>query len=174
MKQASKYHIKQYLKANVPFSMTTLFIELSTLLIVGNSLALDNSTDTSPACPAANMTIYNIANKNWLIECGFDRQGDDLSDYTLQTTATLDDCVSLCSSTSGCVDVSYIDSFCYLKPLVESPIFNENSLGAGLADGIYPSANSTTYTTNVTSSNYRVRSGSDGWRCYHRARAGFR
>ncbi|KAI9696151.1 MAG: hypothetical protein M1820_008292 [Bogoriella megaspora] len=65
------------------------------------------------SCPSSNTTIYTASNgAQFLIECEVDHVGGDLQ---MKYTDNFKDCVDLCSTTSGCVDVSYSGAACYLK-----------------------------------------------------------
>ncbi|KAI9658744.1 MAG: hypothetical protein M1821_002304 [Bathelium mastoideum] len=89
---------------------------LAHLLLIWSSLLLSNlaqSTSVSVSCPNSNGTTYTASNGDqFVIECKFDRTGGDLS---MKYTDNFQGCVDLCSSTPGCIDVSYSGTACYMK-----------------------------------------------------------
>jgi hypothetical protein len=90
--------------------------------------ALPTTTSTSLSCPASNNTIYvGPSGNNFLIECGIDHQGGDMSSASVSSFKA---CVDLCDKTAGCVDVSLSGAACYLKKTLGAAIANSGILGA--------------------------------------------
>lgn len=109
----------------------------------------------APTCPGSNSTTYLLGSQSYMIECGLDRPGNIKMVYT----ATFAACISACSTTSACVDVSYVSGgggACYMKSSALAPGYNANVWGARLlsassasssAIGTKSSAISTTLTS---------------------------
>ena len=64
-----------------------------------------------------NGTTYQSGGQSYTVLCGYDNYGGDLS---YLTTSTFELCIAACSSTSGCIDVSYTEGNCYLKSALTS------------------------------------------------------
>lgn len=80
------------------------------------------------SCPAQNQTTYTNTNGDtYLIECGIDHAGGDLPNDG-QYTPSLDACISLCSNTTDCVDVSWVQG------LPDGPCYYKSSLGQAVLD----------------------------------------
>lgn len=103
----------------------------------GAYLAEDTDDEQEPTpptltCPNPAEPTYTAADGSlFKIECMVDHLGGDL-DFAY--TASLDACIDLCASTSGCVDVSYVPGNptgpCYLKDAVNTRADNNNVWGA--------------------------------------------
>lgn len=93
------------------------------------------------SCPSADGTTYN----GFQIYCSTDFYGGDMSS---QATDTLEACIDLCASTSGCIDISY-NGICYLKNTLTAAQSNANVIGAALP-GRYTASSSSTTTTKPT------------------------
>jgi hypothetical protein len=69
---------------------------------------------------ASDQTTYTSANGDeFTIMCGVDYVGGDLSTTTTDTFAQ---CIEACSTTSGCIDVSYAAPSCYMKSALNDPV----------------------------------------------------
>ncbi|ETS86981.1 hypothetical protein PFICI_00809 [Pestalotiopsis fici W106-1] len=110
------------------------------------------ATSTAPTCPGSNSTVYTSNGLSFLIECGIDHAGGDLTSLSVSSFAA---CIDACAQNSQCVDVSLSGSACYLK----------STLGASVSNGVWgaklitsssttssASGSSTTATTTATSS----------------------
>lgn len=102
------------------------------------------------ACPGSNGATYTASDgRTWLVECGIDHAGGDL---TMQYATTLTGCIQLCDSTSGCVAYSWVSAAngqngpCYMKSSVGAS--NSNS---GVWGGKYLSGSAAASTNVVTS-----------------------
>ncbi|KAK4955962.1 hypothetical protein LTR10_006901 [Elasticomyces elasticus] len=106
---------------------TSTILSTSTLTSTSSSAS---ASATKLACPASNSTIYTGPQGNtFMIECGIDHQGGDLSSLQVSGFAQ---CVDACDSTKGCVDVSLSGSACYLKKTLGKAVSNSGIRGAKL------------------------------------------
>ena len=81
---------------------------------MGSHVARQNALcPPQPTCPADNGCLSAQPNGDvFQIACSTDYVGNDFA--TVQT-ASYADCLAACSTTQGCVAVSYTNGFCYLK-----------------------------------------------------------
>lgn len=99
---------------------------------------------TAPTCPSYNSTYYSSTNgSTFLIECGIDHAGGDMGSLSVRS---FQQCIEVCASTNGCVDVSLSGVACYLKASVGAINYN-GVLGAKLVSG--PSVNSNAVVANA-------------------------
>lgn len=104
----------------------------STTLPVAGSSSPGSSSFSTPDYPSANGTSYTAANgAMFIIECGMDRAGNDLSIVHINS-GQLQACMDICSSTSKCVDVSMSGSACYMKHDIGAHIVHNGVSGARL------------------------------------------
>jgi hypothetical protein len=87
-------------------------------------------------CPASDGTVFTATNGDtYTVECGIDHSGGDLPGGGTYVDS-LDACINLCSSTTGCVDVSWVSGSpqgaCYLKGSVGTANPNSGVLGGKL------------------------------------------
>lgn len=87
-------------------------------------------------CPVDNKVTYvdPASQLTYVIECGYDRPGADIPGSP-GWTDTLEECVALCSTTSICVDVSYIPGSpgrCYMKNALSAPVAYNGMMAAHL------------------------------------------
>jgi hypothetical protein len=84
------------------------------------------------SCPSADSTCYTSTTGDvYSIACGTDYYGGDLF---MQWTGSLNKCLEACSSTAGCIDVSWVPS----NPVSNSPCWMKNTLTGGVkTDGIW-------------------------------------
>jgi len=87
--------------------------------------ATASATATGLSCPGSDQKTY----QGFTIYCATDFFGGDMGN---QYMPTLEGCISLCASTSGCVDISYANNICYLKNTLESSVSNSAVIGAKL------------------------------------------
>src|SRR5215469_8584638 len=102
-------------------------------------------------CPDQNETSYTNPNGDvYLIECNIDHSGGDLPNDG-QYVPSLDACIALCSTTPGCIDVSWVESSpegpCYLKSTVGDASQDSHLLGAKL---VSKAPVTTTFTEVIT------------------------
>ncbi|KAH9828843.1 PAN domain [Teratosphaeria destructans] len=102
-------------------------------------------TATGPTCPQSNNTVWtDSTGDQYMIECGIDRAQGDIATMDV---SSLGQCISKCSSTWGCVDVSLSGVACYMKNSIGAKSYNSDVLGARLVGNIYPSSSSTATAT---------------------------
>ena len=75
---------------------------------VRSSSTLTSATSTTSAatalsCPASDGQIVTVGGKSFLVECGTDHAGGDL---TSMSVSGFDECISNCASNPSCMDVS--------------------------------------------------------------------
>lgn len=108
------------------------------------------ATTTTLSCPAASGKVYSAANgETFTVQCYVDHSGGD-SGYV--GAATLDACITTCSTTAGCVAVSWVPGSpgtCWLKTTLMSAVSNSGVWGAVL--NIASAAKTTSPTTTATS-----------------------
>ncbi|KAB2570712.1 hypothetical protein DBV05_g10607 [Lasiodiplodia theobromae] len=80
-----------------------------------------SSSSSSLTCVnnAANGQSYTTSKGIFNIECGVDYAGGDLSSSTV---ASFEACINDCASTTGCIDVSYVNGACYKKSTLNSAV----------------------------------------------------
>lgn len=104
----------------------------------------------SVVCPGSNSTQYVSSNgATFLVECGIDHAGGDLSSAS---ASTFEACIDLCAANSQCVDVSYSGTACYLKNVYKPPVSNANVNAAKLISSTTGAATPTTSVTGATTS----------------------
>lgn len=97
----------------------------------------------------SNGTTYTVNGLTYVVECGFDRPGNIGMSYQ----KTFENCIASCSTTKGCVDVSWVTTnagACWLKSSVLAPGYNSAIWGARLVSS--PSTSSTVGAPVKTSS----------------------
>lgn len=120
------------------------------------------------SCPQDDGTTYTSAGRQFAIQCFNDSMYSDINSQGPITTTIMEDCITDCVNTAGCIDISFIPSKneCYLKYAINSGTYNDLVWGARLLDidGVSTgtpvtlttststtSATSTTSTTSATS-----------------------
>lgn len=133
--------------SNVMFSLASL--PVASLLLASAPIVAANPItshaqltprQSTLSCPASNGTTFtSSAGTAFIVECNTDRQGNDMG---LTYASGLDSCINSCSTTNGCVDVSWVTSngFCYLKNSLSTPQTNSGVYGARLVAAPQPSA----------------------------------
>ena len=90
-----------------------------------------NSPSSDYSCPNSNGQVYGRYNTpNYKIECGTDYPG--VGDMGSTQTPSFTDCMDTCTSTSGCVAVSYSGNSCYMKNAIGPATPNNGVWGAVL------------------------------------------
>lgn len=118
---------------------------------VSSSSATSSATPTVISCPTSNATTYTGASGQiFLIECGIDHAGGDMSSLTV---STFQQCIDACDQAQGCVDVSLSGSACYLKNVLGGASISPNIWGAKL---ISPSSSTSPIASSTTSSSSTV------------------
>jgi len=73
--------------------------------------------------------LYKANNKNFYARCNFDFYGGDMNGGASKQTS-LKNCVDKCSTTSGCVAVSYVTGgTCYMKNALKPAVYSANVNG---------------------------------------------
>lgn len=98
------------------------------------------SSSTIMSCPASNNTIVSFSGRRYLIECGIDHTGGDLTSLGV---TSFDQCIAACASNGQCVDVSLSGTACYLKSVLGAAISNGGVWGAKLVVASIESSSST-------------------------------
>ncbi|KAK4107785.1 hypothetical protein N656DRAFT_676771, partial [Canariomyces notabilis] len=91
------------------------------LLAAGVSAVPRLMTRDSVTCEnnASNMTVYAATNAQFDILCGVDYAGGDMAS---QSVSTFEECITLCDSTPGCVNVAFAPwGMCWMKNQNTSP-----------------------------------------------------
>ena len=136
---------------NATTSAATSSVVSSSSLSATSSAA--SASATAPTCPGSNSTVYTDTNgAQYLIECGIDHAGGDMSSPNGQTAYNLTQCIQQCSGRSGCVDVSLSGVACYLKQTVGSVVFN-GVYGAKL---LMASQSSTSSSSSLPASSFSI------------------
>jgi len=100
------------------------------------------------SCPGSDGTIFTSNNNAFVIQCYQDHFGGDIGSGT---TASLDACIALCTSTTNCIDVSFVPTdyyhpsvgTCWMKSSLQSIQPNGAVWGAQLvASSSAPSSTS--------------------------------
>lgn len=114
----------------------------------GSSAATPTPTSNAPVCPGSNGQTYTAANnETFVIECGIDHQGGDLSSVTV---SSLQGCLDACSTTTGCVDAVLSGSACYMKSTLGPALQNSALSGGRLANVTLPSSSSSSSVASST------------------------
>ncbi|KAK3676513.1 hypothetical protein LTR78_003789 [Recurvomyces mirabilis] len=80
------------------------------------------------SCPASNGASYTASSgAQFTVQCGVDYYGGDMGSAYVDTFA---ECLEVCDSTQGCLDVALHGHYCYLKNSVTSPQQNSDVWGA--------------------------------------------
>ncbi|KAF2804413.1 uncharacterized protein BDZ99DRAFT_575409 [Mytilinidion resinicola] len=100
------------------------------------SVCTNGFTTEALSCPAADGLCYvDATGAIYELECSKDRYGGDLS---MSWESSLESCIATCSSTAGCIDVSYVPGTpgpCYMKSTAGEPQSNDGVWGALLVSG---------------------------------------
>lgn len=120
-------------------SLSTSTQTAGTLTSVSTASSTSSATASTTvlSCPSSNSTVYNSNGLSFLIECGVDHSGGDLTSLSVSSFAA---CVDACAQNSQCVDVSLSGSACYLK----------STLGAAVSNGVWGAKLITTSSTTST------------------------
>lgn len=92
-----------------------------------NAYAKSGTTSASMqgtvTCPSANGQTYTSSTgARFAVECGVDHAGGDMA---ATSASTFNGCIEACAARSGCVDVSYSGTACYLKSSVGAAVSND-------------------------------------------------
>lgn len=94
----------------------------STSTVISTSTTSSTSaTATPPICPGSNSTTYISNGVTFLIECGIDHQGGDMSSLAVNS---FQQCIDVCAKTNGCINVALSGAACYLKNMVGAAVYN--------------------------------------------------
>lgn len=85
-------------------------------------------TPSNPTCPGANGKYYTVPDgPTFEVQCGVDRHAGDMRRVR---AGNFINCMQACASVDGCVDVSYVLGWCYLKSEVGFAVQNKAVWGA--------------------------------------------
>ncbi|KAJ4337472.1 hypothetical protein N0V87_004618 [Didymella glomerata] len=108
--------------------------------IVQAATQTKSATKTSPTagsstctagitCPGNDGCVYKANSKNFYARCNFDLYGGDMTGGSSKQTS-LKNCVDKCSTTAGCVAVSYTTGgTCYMKNTLKPAVYSANVNG---------------------------------------------
>lgn len=135
----------------IPSTSSTSSIQATS---VTTTMATSTSASTAPpSCPASNGATYVSGSSSFIIECSVDRAGGDLS---MVYTSSFVACMAACSSTSGCIDVSWVPGSpqgpCYMKSTAAAGQANSNVWGARVLSTSVSTSASTSKSSSTTSS----------------------
>lgn len=106
-----------------------------------SSTPTSSAPATTASCPTSDNKVVASGGKNFMIECGVDHQGGDLTFLAIET---FQQCIDACAQNSECVDVSLYENVCYLKSVLGAPVQKSGVFGAKLFDNGPSSTFSTT------------------------------
>lgn len=103
--------------SRAPLAKAALLVALTSA-----SVALAAPLDCSSG--QSNNTVYNTAAGSYDILCQIDYAGGDLA--STGNVASFEDCIGLCDTTAGCIDVSYGPGagICWMKSSLGTPSTN--------------------------------------------------
>lgn len=108
-------------------------------------------SSTALSCPSSNGTTYTANGASYLVECFTDHLGGDLSSTR---TSTLDACITTCSTTTGCIAVSWVPGapgFCYMHSTLTAASTNNGVWGAVLTSSAVVTSSSVSKTPSPSS-----------------------
>lgn len=109
--------------------------------------AVASASATAIKCPASNGTSYAWNDRSFVIECGIDHAGGDMS---MMYVKNLTQCIQQCAATTGCTNAALSGTACYLKSVLGKAVYN-GVQGARLLPCTPVSSVSLTFNLNVTS-----------------------
>ncbi|KAK3674902.1 hypothetical protein LTR78_005246 [Recurvomyces mirabilis] len=89
------------------------------------------ASSTVVACPTSDATTVTSNGKSFIVECGIDHSGGDLTSLSVNN---FQQCIDACAQNPACVDMSLSGSACYLKSTV-GEVVNNGVWGARLLTG---------------------------------------
>ncbi|KAI7159869.1 putative ferulic acid esterase [Hortaea werneckii] len=107
-----------------------------------------SASATGISCPQANGTTVTVDGEDFVVQCGWDHAGGDISS---QYVDSFYQCISICVATPNCVLVTLRANSCFLKSLVGDAIQGEVS-GAILVSVMGPSSSSISSASSTVSS----------------------
>ncbi|KAI7003030.1 hypothetical protein KC355_g9445, partial [Hortaea werneckii] len=122
--------------------------QASSSSITTSSSSSASASATGISCPQANGTTVTVDGKDFVVQCGWDHAGGDISS---QYVDSFYQCISICVATPECVLVTLRANSCFLKSLVGEAIQGEVS-GAILVSIMGPSSSSTSSASSTVSS----------------------
>ncbi|KAL1297904.1 hypothetical protein AAFC00_006419 [Neodothiora populina] len=116
------------------------------------------ATATAVQCPTSDSTTFTASNgAQFLIECGIDHSGGDMSNVVVSDFAS---CINACATTTGCVDVSLSGQVCYLKSTLGGAVNSASIWGAKLVSSASSSTSSSVSSSSMSSSSVTSSTGS--------------
>ncbi|KAI7577873.1 putative ferulic acid esterase, partial [Hortaea werneckii] len=134
-------------------STATSTDQASSFSITTTSSSSASASATGISCPQANGTTVTMDGKDFVVQCGWDHAGGDISS---QYVDSFYQCISICVATPNCVLVTLRANSCFLKSLVGDAIQGEVS-GAILVSAMGPSSSSTSSASSTISTSSTSR-----------------
>ncbi|KAI7320186.1 putative ferulic acid esterase, partial [Hortaea werneckii] len=129
-------------------STATSTDQTSSSSITTTSSSSASASATGISCPQANGTTVTVDGKDFVVQCGWDHAGGDISS---QYVDSFYQCISICVATPECVLVTLRANSCFLKSLAGEAVQGEVS-GAILVSIMGPSSSSTSSASSTVSS----------------------
>ncbi|KAI7568118.1 putative ferulic acid esterase, partial [Hortaea werneckii] len=121
--------------------------QTSSFSITTASSSSASASATGISCPQANGTTVTVDGQDFVVQCGWDHAGGDISS---QYVDSFYQCISLCVATPDCVLVTLRANSCFLKSLVGDAVQGDVS-GAILVSVMGPSSSSTSSASSTVS-----------------------
>lgn len=93
-----------------------------------------SAATASVVCPGSDGQTISTPGGTFVVECGTDRTGGDVSDSPVYP-GSFEKCVAACGVRDSCVDVSWANGPCYLKSVAGTPNKNAGIIGGRLISG---------------------------------------
>ncbi|KAI6823474.1 hypothetical protein KC340_g11758 [Hortaea werneckii] len=119
----------------------------SSVTITSSSSASASASATGISCPQANGTTVTVDGQDFVVQCGWDHAGGDISSEYVDSFYQ---CISICVATPSCILVTFRANLCSLKSLVGDAVQGEVS-GAILVSVMSPSSSSTSVASSTVS-----------------------
>ncbi|KAI7317595.1 hypothetical protein KC315_g10351 [Hortaea werneckii] len=125
----------------------------SSVTTTSSSSASASASATGTFCPQANGTTVTVDGQDFVVECGWDHAGGDISSEYVDSFYQ---CISICVATPSCILVTFRANLCSLKSLVGDAVQGEVS-GAILVSVMSPSSSSTSVASSTVSTTLTSR-----------------
>ncbi|RMZ22213.1 hypothetical protein D0859_13773 [Hortaea werneckii] len=121
--------------------------QTSSFSITTASSSSASASATGISCPQANGTTVTVDGQDFVVQCGWDHAGGDISS---QYVDSFYQCISICVATPNCVLVTLRANSCFLKSLVGDAVQGDVS-GAILVSVMGRSSSSTSSASSTVS-----------------------
>ncbi|KAI7493155.1 carbohydrate esterase family 1 protein, partial [Hortaea werneckii] len=125
----------------------------SSVTTTSSSSASASASATGTSCPQANGTTVTVDGQDFVVECGWDHAGGDISSEYVDSFYQ---CISICVATPSCILITFRANLCSLKSLVGDAVQGEVS-GAILVSVMSPSSSSTSVASSTVSTTLTSR-----------------